>query len=407
VFVFKKSIARFSLRVKAGHGLLRNTATPVAWYYFIVVSLLRRVPFEVRLIIGLFLATRIVLTVVGVAARAEPANTPNSPFMLQVTGRPVWDIWAVFDARWYLDIARLGYAMIPGRDTSPLYPYAFPPLYPLLIRALAPVAGGAYPAALVVSNAALLGSAFLLHGYVRRRWGPDVAHGAVTLLFLSPVGFLLSGVLSESLFLFLAVAALSAADRSRWWLAALLAGLATVTRLVGLALIVPLALELLRQRPRHTRSYAWLLLAPLPLLAFLLYSAYAVGDPLAPLHAHGLPPWYRHFMNPLFVLLNGLTQSDDAPRIWAVTVVLELTALAFAARRIGTTLTITGVLLVLFPLSTGLMSALRLSVVQFPIAIFLALVIRKSHYRWMLYTFSVVLQIAFMTLWTTADQVLV
>ncbi|GAA0815272.1 mannosyltransferase family protein [Spirilliplanes yamanashiensis] len=195
------------------------------------------------------------------------------------------DLWSVvldwnrWDAGHYVRIAESGYHLGPG------FP-AFFPLFPMLVRAADVVLpGGALVGALVVANAAAFGALAVLHRLAEHEFGPEVAQRAAWYLAVFPTGFFLFIGYNESLFLLLAVGALYAARRGHWWLAGALGALASATRLFGLLLLLPLAIEYLRHRgwrPRRIRAdVLGLALVPLGVVAYAAYCWVDLGDPLA------------------------------------------------------------------------------------------------------------------------------
>jgi hypothetical protein len=184
--------------------------------------------------------------------------------------------WNGWDAGHYVRIAESGYHIGPG------FP-AFFPLYPLLIRgADGLLPGGALAAALLVANAAAIGALAVLHRLADHEFGPRVAQRATWYLAAFPTGFFLFIGYNESLFILLAVGALYAGRRGHWWLAGTLGALSSATRLFGVLLIAPLAVEYLRQRGWRPRlDVLSLALVPLGVAAYSVYCALELGNPLA------------------------------------------------------------------------------------------------------------------------------
>jgi Gpi18-like mannosyltransferase len=182
--------------------------------------------------------------------------------------------WNRWDAGHYVRIAESGYHLGPG------FP-AFFPLYPLLIHLTDPLLpGGAVVSALVVANAAALGALAVLHRLAEHEFGPMVAQRATWYLVAFPTGFFLFIGYNESLFLLLAVGALYAGRRGHWWLAGALGALSSATRLFGVLLMVPLAIEYLRGR-RIRLDVLGIALVPLGVIAYSVYCAVELGNPLA------------------------------------------------------------------------------------------------------------------------------
>jgi hypothetical protein len=166
------------------------------------------------------------------------------------------------------------------------YDWAFFPLFPLATK-VASVAtlGNVALAGVLVSNLAFLGAMLVLYRLSVGHLGHEVSIRAVTFLAIAPGAVAFTLAYSDSLFLLVAVAAFLAAERRQLALAGLFYGLATLCRLPGLALGLPLLAVLLSDGGRPSRSWAWLLLGPLALLAFYGYLGWLTGDFLANIHA--------------------------------------------------------------------------------------------------------------------------
>lgn len=224
-----------------------------------------------------WIVSRLVLAaVVVVGARLLDVPGPS-----RVSGTGAWllERFAWWDSWHYVRIAEVGY-LPPG---LPCCDQAFFPGYPLLMRLLAPVAGGSVVlAGLVISWIAGALAAVLLH-----RLGERQALGsgtwAVVFLAVAPFGVFLSAVYTESLFLALSLGAWLLAQHHRWWWAGVLAAGASTVRINGLFLVVALAVTYAVQlqadrRLRPRRDVLALGLGPLAVLAYFGYLAIRTGD---------------------------------------------------------------------------------------------------------------------------------
>ncbi|MCR4412319.1 MAG: hypothetical protein NUV77_07820 [Thermoguttaceae bacterium] len=216
----------------------------------------------------------------------RPAAHSRSPEHFPPTGNRFHDALVQWDGQWYMEIAARGYRYDPERPSS----VAFFPLYPLLGRAMATATGLSVGwALLAVSHLALMGAFVLFAAYANMRGEgepPERAALALLAFGLFPTTFFARVAYSESLFLFLSLLALVAMRRD-WpaWAIAAVIGLATAARSVGVALLLPFAMHLVRQTGWSWRTAGrWLALAPLALWGLLAYMAYlglAEGEPLA------------------------------------------------------------------------------------------------------------------------------
>lgn len=150
--------------------------------------------------------------------------------------------WQVWDAGWYLQIARDGYFRPEA--------VAFFPLYPLLIHLVSWPIGkdNGYLAALLIANlgtlAGFIGLALLAAHEMNAISG---GARAVRMLAAWPLAFFLFAPYTEGLFLAFASWTLLSARRGWWRVAAATAFLAALTRPTGVALFLPLLWEYGRQ----------------------------------------------------------------------------------------------------------------------------------------------------------------
>ena len=180
-----------------------------------------------------------------------------------------------WDARWFLQIAERGYEEVPQAA-------AFFPVYPALAHGLAWLTGSTLVAGVLISLASAAVAAWALTEIARTLLGERGARDAVLYLALYPVGFVFTALYSDALFLALALGAFLAAMRGRAVAAGVLGGLATGTRLIGLALLPALGLLLWRGRDaRSLARLAPLLLIPAAVGLYALYLDHVLGDPWA------------------------------------------------------------------------------------------------------------------------------
>jgi Mannosyltransferase (PIG-V) len=210
------------------------------------------------------------------------------------------DVWARWDSKWLIGIAEHGYTS--ARE------YAFFPLYPGVVGALGRVFLGHYVlAGVLVSLAAAFGSFLLLQRLADERLGLAGSRRAVLYLALFPMTLFLQAVYTESLFLLLTLAAFLLAERARFPAAGVAAGLALLTRAVGVALLPALALIAWRS-PNRLRALRGLAAAPLLFSVYPLYLWLKLDDPLAFFHAELDPAWTRDtsWLGPIAGIRDGL-----------------------------------------------------------------------------------------------------
>ena len=156
--------------------------------------------------------------------------------------------WAHWDGVWYIRIASRGYA--PFRDSA-----AFFPLYPILVRAGASLARGSYElAGIAISVACFMALCAVLYKLVAREFDQRIALATIAFLSVFPTSFFFQAVYTESLLLLLVVLCFFFARRPYWPLAGLAGGLAVLTHVSGLVLLLPMALLYARERRWRLRA---------------------------------------------------------------------------------------------------------------------------------------------------------
>jgi hypothetical protein len=182
----------------------------------------------------------------GIAALALVVYASIEPAVVNFGHDLGWgvDLWAQWDGIWYVRIAHDGYS----NPDSP----AFFPLFPAIVAIIGRVLGGHYGlAALLVSLAACAVMFVLLHRLAWRRLGRRGALRTIVYLAIFPTSVFLAAAYSESLFLALAVGAFLLAERGRFGWAGVVAGLAMLCRLAGVALVPALVLFAWRSSDRR------------------------------------------------------------------------------------------------------------------------------------------------------------
>lgn len=231
---------------------------------------------------------------------------------------PFMNDQVAWDSEYYLGTATGGYddpriphltrtrgSLIPANEKTDIGPsfsvsYAFFPFYswmiwlfawPLKIFGLDPIATSTL-SAVIVSALGTLGAMLALYDLAKESLGEEGAMRAVFYLLIFPTGFFLVQVYTEGLFVGLAFGCLAMIKR-KWWIpAALLGAAATLTRAVGIALIIPMAITWIRTgewmdldlewRQIYLEGIPWrkvgaALLAFAPLVAFLVWKFSYLG----------------------------------------------------------------------------------------------------------------------------------
>ncbi|MBA3490006.1 MAG: hypothetical protein H0T78_10805 [Longispora sp.] len=231
------------------------------------------------------------------------------------------------DALWYQRIGDSGYGVDDGSA-------AFFPLYPFAIHILSSLPGiSPLMAANVIAQGSYFGALIVLYALTMREFsdsgeqkgarglqGKEVAQRATRYLAVFPTAFFFLAPLTEGPFLLLSLLTFWYVRRGQWWQAAVFAGLATLTRSVGLMLVAALVAEALIQR----RSSIWQLPARLaactaPVVGLVLYGLYWAnlnGNPFQPLDAQA--NWQREETWPPVTVWNALEHAWRFQSYWLV-----------------------------------------------------------------------------------------
>lgn len=348
---------------------------------------------SVRYALIIFLATRLLLSawaILILTIRPLPAEPDEilRPYLGQNELRngasgSLLGPWQRFDTMRYLRIADSGYEDVENS--------VFPPLYPVAIRivgwlfaGIMPASSGNLLAAIIISNLAFLGSLILLYRITAQEKDETIAKRCVAYLAIFPTAFFLLAAYSESLFLLLALLAIWAARQSRFWTAGVAGLLASLTRLTGWVLVVPLGYEYLRQRTFNWRRVRPGVIAiTLPLLGALGFLAYRWLVDLPNINLMYRAYWYQTTGIPgldLIATLRQMVAGGAAFRLFFdfFCAILLIVTTVVAFRRLGATFGLYSTMLLFFmllPVSElkPLYSFSRYALVFFPTFILLAI----------------------------------
>jgi Gpi18-like mannosyltransferase len=207
--------------------------------------------------------------------------------------RTLWQSWDRWDTTHFTHIASYGYTNYTRT--------AFFPLYPLLERGLMYIThNNPFIAGLIISNLAALGIFIVVYRLVSEDFNADQAERAVLYLALFPTAFYFASGYNESLFIFLAALTLYQLRLGKWWWAGLFGFLASLTRSVGILLVIPFYYEYLRQYHFQLRAIRWNVsagaLIPGGLVLFATWCYIQYHDPLA--FSHAQATWNRYLAFP-------------------------------------------------------------------------------------------------------------
>ncbi|MEI8143386.1 MAG: mannosyltransferase family protein [Candidatus Berkelbacteria bacterium] len=292
-----------------------------------------------------------------------------------------WDpisLHARWDSVYYLDIAQHGYSV---SQTSSLSNVVFFPLYPILIKLIAVFTSSDFIlAGWIVSILSLIGAVFYLYKLIKE-FHPEVhPESAIFFLLIFPTAFFYNAVYTEALFLLVSIVTFYYAKKGNFALAGVIGLLASLTRITGVLLFIPILWEFIAKNGAK-KLFSWsvipILLIPLGTIAFFAYHYLAFGDFLLFLKVEGA--WGRSFgvnLTHLSMLSNPATVNLVLDLMFTVFAVI-CTIFVFSRRWISYGLYMVATLAV--ALSTGTMMSIgRYVLVLFPIFILIASVKNKN-----------------------------
>jgi hypothetical protein len=360
----------------------RSAAFALGAFGLVKLLVAARFVHTVRDVLITFVVTRVPIILVAELASIVIGQRPG--IHVAESSNRLLAVWGRWDAVHYLDIARHGYY---GTDM------AFFPLYPLLIRIVGTFIGNGLIAGLLVSNATLFFGLLFFYKLVEHQYNRAVAHRAIFYISIFPTAVFFSAVYTESLFFALTVASFYYIREHRWLTAGLLGALAAMTRVEGVLLVLPYAIEVFSpggahpwhhsfaSRPRALRIVAGALLIPLGLCAYMAWLWILRGDPLY--FSHVQSHWNRHLAFPWVSVMHSFNEIAKAHGA-ALTVANQTIELLFTGmmlavlfagfRRLRPSFSSYMGLSILVPKSTSsLMSMPRFALVLFPMFVILAL----------------------------------
>ncbi len=342
----------------------------------------KEIKYIAKYILCLFITTRILLTLIGMASRILLKGLPH----LQYNGSPhlFLSIWGVWDTKWYMDIAKNGYA-IPD-SIPPTYTHqenrAFFPLYPVMMKIIGAIFGDRYYlAGLIISNISLIVASFLLYYLVRSYYGSKIGLSSVKFLYLFPTSFIFSGVFTEAIYLALTLCCFVFSQKRNYLLVGISGFFLALTRTLGVLIFIPLLYELLEAHNFKINKIKfkvlYLILIPLGLALFSIYNYHLTGDYFAFKNIQSVPGWDRSLTNPIVVLINGIQQGfindlNIRKIVEGSITIISLFFLLFYCQKIRFSFFVFGLYSIIIPLSTSLDSMPRYILPIFPLYLILA-----------------------------------
>jgi hypothetical protein len=192
-----------------------------------------------------------------------------------------------WDSQWFLSIARWGYHASPlqAGGIGGHHDFAFYPGWPAVLHVFGGFGLPIAPAAVVAANLLFIAALVAIFAVLEQHFGTDGARRGVTLLAFSPAAYVFSMAYSEPLFLLLV--GLYFVGRTRP-LSPVLAGLAMLTRVTGIAIAASAAARWVKDR-RDSQAFFAMLVTGATFAGWWLFIWHLTGEPAGWLQ--GSPSW--------------------------------------------------------------------------------------------------------------------
>jgi hypothetical protein len=341
----------------------------------------RSLPYWITAPLIAFLVTRLV--VFGGAYLSDVAL----PMVSNAEARDAIGIWNRWDTNWYARIVHQGYSFTPGERNT----VAFFPLYPLLISIIKPVIGNTVAAGLLISNMAFLAALIFLYRLTEAKFENRLTAGRAVFYIASfPTAFFFTAAYTESLFLLLTVMAAYYAHQRQWTWAAICGALCAATRSFGVLIWIVVIAEWLsahgwtvttirqstawKNLREAVRSYYLTLLVicliPLGLLAYMLYLAVTINDPIAFWTTQSA--WGFSNIGPVAVIVRDIERvtRGELPYFTYLNIMAFVAVIGLCipiGRRLGAGYALYSLLSVLLPMFSRTESMIRYILVLFPV----------------------------------------
>lgn len=177
---------------------------------------------------------------------------------------------ANWDGGHYNRIAKFGY--------QEKFQYAFFPLYPMTIRLLSLITQNYLLSSVIISVISAFFSLQIMYKLISDDFSKNLAEGAVWQMLFFPTSFFLLTAYSEGLFLLFAVSSFYFFKKKKFFVTALLIALASLTRVIGLAVMAAILIEIFLSG--INRKNWVILLSPTAFLIYCLYLFQETHNPL-------------------------------------------------------------------------------------------------------------------------------
>lgn len=302
-----------------------------------------------------------------------------------------------YDAQWYLKIANSGYPNHPksielsNKKSMDGLSYAFFPFYPLILGVFNILLKNIQLTAFLVTNAFLILNFFSLYIVVKDFFPKTSVFKTIFLLFLFPFSIFYRSYFPEGLYLFLLLWFVYFIIKKNFAISAIFLGLLNITRGNGLLLNVYFFYLLFREVRKHKmhllQALSFFVLVILPFALWIFFCFVQTGNPFyfyvvrSSWFSFGFIPPVLHNMLVVFAFPVLPLHQFHYSKIDVLSILLGGFLLIKSKKFLPNVLWWISLCLYLTPLLiTDTMSFSRYQIVNFPLFIYMAAVLRKYHY---------------------------
>jgi hypothetical protein len=217
---------------------------------------------------------------------------------------PIVEKFIKWDAHWYTYVAQQGYNGLS---------IVFFPMLMSLIKMTAFFFDFDYGlAGFFICNAFSFASFIMMYSLFQLDFTRTISARALMAFAVMPTSIFLNSIYTEPVFLTFTLACVYYARIGKWWRSGLFAAMATLTRNIGVFLVLLMIYEFWEQYKKEwsVRRFPFSSLAitlpPLVFLGFMAYNYWLLGDPLAFVSAQ--KAWGREFSPPWVNIWNSFRQ---------------------------------------------------------------------------------------------------
>src|SRR3989338_7497648 len=310
-----------------------------------------------------------------------------------------WASWAQWDGGHYYSIVQNGYTLSSD--------YAFFPFYPFLTKFLNVIFSNLLLTGLLVSNISFLLFLIIFYKFLKEKYSKNIATNSVITFLCLPTTFFAVAYYSEGLFLLLTVLVFFFINQKKILQAALVIIFASLTRSIGMALILSLVYNYFSSISFTIKNVSKKVLYLLPITLgaalYITYLFYKLNNPFGFISVQTL--WLRNINDPISTIIGNvwiIFTNPNAPFDQYTDLLITLiflSLLIFGVRKISSSLWIFSMLVILIPASTGTLTSMpRYVLASLGVFVILGQLLEENpHLKLPLWATSLFLQAIFAT----------